>query len=80
MTDMEEKDYQMRLMKYELEKDFTDKVNDDEFWDRIGDVNTSEELGELFKDIDERTAKYGRLVKPSREEYEQINRNRQEVH
>lgn len=69
MTDMEEKEYKQKLIEYEIEKDFTDKVNDDEFLERIGDVNTSEELGELFKDIDERRAKYGRLVKPSREEY-----------
>ena len=62
---MEEKEYKKKLMEYEIEKDFTDKVNDDEFWERIGDVNTSEELGELFKDIDERTKKYGRLAKPA---------------
>ena len=64
MTDMEEKEYKKKLMEYEIEKDFTDKVNDDEFWERFADTNDAKEINELIKDIKDRTKKYGRLVKP----------------
>lgn len=69
MTDMEEKEYKQKLMEYEIEKDFTDKVNDDEFFERLAETNTSEEIKELVKDIKERTKKYGRLVRPLRIDY-----------
>lgn len=62
---MEEKEYKKKLMEYEIEKDFTNKVSDDEFWDGFGEANTSEELRELMNDINERTKKYGRLAKPA---------------
>lgn len=69
---MEEKEYKQKLMEYEIEKDFTDKVNDDEFWDRFGEANTSEDINELINDINERTKKYGRLVRPSNPADEEI--------
>lgn len=65
MTDMEEKEYKQKLMEYEIEKDFTDKVTDDDFYDLLEGTNTPEEIHELVNDIRTRAEKYGRLARPT---------------
>lgn len=65
MTDMEEKEYKQKLMEYEIEKDFTNKVTDDDFYDLLAETRTPEDIKELVKDIKTRAEKYGRLVKPA---------------